>query len=181
MLLRPPRPPLLLFLLQFVGRVAGGGDEDCAADLATKYGRSSFVTDGPTDARNLDAFLGAEQRSSLGSLPSAEELAADRAWVDRRYQVPAIRVPDRLSMDNLTGASGTATMHSYIRSGRPFIVTDMIADWPMAGWTCETVSRDFSNEKMAAWNYDPQSSNGLCDPLAVLAAALLVVGRGSAR
>ena len=96
MLLPPRRRRLLLLLVQLVARVAGGGDEDCAADSAAdKYDRSSFVADGPTGARNLDSFLGAPQRTALDSLPSAEELEQDRAWVDRRYQASGRGKPRR--------------------------------------------------------------------------------------
>eukprot|EP01047_Picozoa_sp_COSAG01_P080512 COSAG01_NODE_15688_length_1310_cov_1.423617_2_plen_247_part_00 len=43
----------------------------------------------------------------------------------------------------------------WIRSGRPFIVTDMVKGWDMHNWDCESVRRDFPDEEMQLWNsYD---------------------------
>ena len=137
--------------------------EQVAGDSDSKYGPSHFELDGRTTARNLDAFLGTPQSSEFGSVPTADVLAADRAWIDRFYEIPASRVPDRLSMANMS----SATMHQNIRAGRPFIVTDMIADWPMAKWTCDSVSRDFKRERMMAWNYDPQGHSRMPSEVAL--------------
>ena len=41
----------------------------------------------------------------------------------------------------------------YIRSGRPFIVTDMVQDWGMRSWDCDSVGRDFPREQMQLWNF----------------------------
>ena len=42
-----------------------------------------------------------------------------------------------------------------IRRGQPFIVTDMVDNWPMKDWDCDTISTDFGHEVMVPWNaYD---------------------------
>ena len=46
----------------------------------------------------------------------------------------------------------------YIRSGRPFIVTDMVEGWGMRDWDCESVRQDFGDEEMHLWNAYGDSS-----------------------
>ncbi len=79
-------------------------------------------------------------------LPSRANLDADAQWVDRRYEVGSSRQPERLRK---LGAEQAAR---YIRSGRPFIVTDMVEGWGMRDWNCESVRRDFGDEEMELWN-----------------------------
>eukprot|EP01051_Picozoa_sp_SAG22_P028775 SAG22_NODE_10324_length_541_cov_1.097285_1_plen_123_part_01 len=113
---------LIASLLLLSPRPVEGDGKDGAEEEAAAYGLSAFVRDGPTSARNFDEFLGGLQTNSSGALPTAAELESDRAWVDRFYGIGVARVPDRLS--NLTEELASR----YIRSGRPFIVTDMISD-----------------------------------------------------
>lgn len=82
----------------------------------------------------------------FADLPSRADLDADAEWVDQRYEVGSSRQPERLR------GLGAEQAARYIRSGRPFIVTDMVEKWGMRDWDCESVRRDFGDEEMHLWN-----------------------------
>ena len=81
-----------------------------------------------------------------GDVPTRAELDADAAWVRRRFEVGSSRQPERVR--GLTKEKASR----YIRSGRPFIVTDMVEDWAMRDWDCESMRRDFGDEEIMPWN-----------------------------
>ena len=99
-------------------------------------------------ALSRGAAGGSASQQGVDPWPSRAELDADAAWVERRFEVDRSRSrePERLS--NL----GAEQASRYIRSGRPFIVTDVVQAWEMRDWDCESVRRDFGNEEMQLWN-----------------------------
>ena len=99
-----------------------------------------------------DQKLRADPKSNLLDLPSRADIDADARWVDRRYEVGSSRQPERLRRLGAEQAS------RYIRSGRPFIVTDMVEGWGMRDWDCESVRQDFGDEEMHLWNAYGDSS-----------------------
>ena len=78
--------------------------------------------------------------------PSAADFEADAKFIRDSMSVTS-EVPDRLS--NVTAE----TFASYFQAGRPLIVTDMIDGWGMKDWSCESVSKDFGDEKVMVWSY----------------------------
>jgi hypothetical protein len=88
--------------------------------------------------------------------PSHAQLDADAAWVERRFAVDRSRSrqPERLS------GLGPEQASHYIRSGRPFIVTDVVRSWGLRDWDCESVRRDFGDEEMQLWNSYGGSARG---------------------
>lgn len=99
-----------------------------------------------------DQKIRADPKTNIPDLPSREDIDADARWVDRRYEVASTRQPERLRRLGAEQAS------RYIRSGRPFIVTDMVEGWGMRDWDCESVRRDFGDEEMHLWNAYGDSS-----------------------
>ena len=98
------------------------------------------------------AAAGAEEdrvAELFADLPTRSGLDDDTARIARRFEVGASREPERVR--GLTAAQA----ERYIRSGRPFIVTDMVEGWGMRDWDCDSVRRDFGQEEMELWNsYD---------------------------
>lgn len=107
-----------------------------------------LLSAGPLAKQQTRAAGGPDVASGglFADLPSRGDLDADAQWVDRRYDVGSRRQPERLRRLGAEQAS------RYIRSGRPFIVTDMVEGWGMRDWDCESVRRDFGDEEMHLWN-----------------------------
>jgi hypothetical protein len=98
-----------------------------------------------------------EGQQAERAAPSRAQLDADAEWVQRRYAVASAADDEgggRQEPERVRGLTAEKAAR-YIRSGRPFIVSDMVQDWGMQHWDCESVRRDFPDEEMQLWNsYD---------------------------
>eukprot|EP00656_Telonema_subtile_P017558 TRINITY_DN1942_c0_g2_i2.p1 TRINITY_DN1942_c0_g2~~TRINITY_DN1942_c0_g2_i2.p1 ORF type:complete len:357 (+),score=97.52 TRINITY_DN1942_c0_g2_i2:223-1293(+) len=78
--------------------------------------------------------------------PSHADFEADEAFIQEMLN-PNNKVPDKVS--NVTAED----FSRYFREGKPLIVTDMITNWAMKDWTCDSVSKDFAEEPVIVWSY----------------------------
>lgn len=124
-----------------------GVSASISGSASASSGRVRGAAGGSASTRRVDPW------------PSRAELDADMAWVERRFGVDRSqsREPERLS------DLGDEQASRYIRSGRPFIVTDMVQGWGMRDWDCESVRRDFGSEEMQLWNSYGGAANGQPD------------------
>jgi len=86
--------------------------------------------------------------------PSVEDFDRDQKFIQEKMGYPDrewSEVPDRVS--NITQAQFDA----YFQAGRPLIVTDMIQDWGMKDWNCDSVAEDFAEETVMVWSYQEGS------------------------
>jgi len=81
-----------------------------------------------------------------------KDILNDHEWLKKKFGLETIPSPvDRISKVT------PEVFAEYIRAGKPVIITDVADDWAMRNWTCDTIQRDFGEEKIMAWNYNPQA------------------------
>jgi len=96
-----------------------------------------------------------DESAALGD--STDDAAYFGAHADARNREKSPFEPPRLS--TITAEQ----FAEFAEAGWPVIVTDVSKDWPMHGWTCESISRKFPERRMRAeYTADPSWADAPC-------------------
>jgi hypothetical protein len=84
---------------------------------------------------------------------SNERNELDRVFLKKHFSLDSL--PSKI--DRVSKVSPDV-FAKYVRAGKPVIVTDVADTWAMRNWTCDSIQKEYGEEKIMAWNYNEQGA-----------------------